>query len=185
MSGLLYRKPRLHASFSRCQVILTSGRLLIFHDSLRKYTGVELHHAHKSICTTLDLRGCYIYSGLLTESDLLYANQTFDSNRPGHHALPRIYPSQDGWTSQDEDNVICFVIWHPLHRNFFRAPKVGEDGQTSNAMFRRVSALGAPGRTVVFKTRSRTERDQWVLSIASEIDRLQEEMPVDIRIVSS
>jgi hypothetical protein len=182
MSGLLYRKPRRHGSFSRCHVILTAGRLLVFQDSLRTHAGIELPHTHKALRTTLDLHDCYIYSGPLTEYDLLYANQTFDSNRPGHPMLPRIYPSQDNWTSQDEDTAICFVIWHPLRKSLFRAPEIKEDGRRSNVL-RQVSALDVLGRTIVFKTRSRIERDRWVLSIGSEIDRLQEETPVDIRVV--
>ncbi|KAL1986103.1 hypothetical protein VTN96DRAFT_7000 [Rasamsonia emersonii] len=183
MSGQLYRKPRRHSTFKRCHVILNSGgRLLIFQDTLRTWTGVGIPHIHKELVATMDLRDCYIYSGLLTESDLLYANQTFDSNRPGHHALPRIYLSQDGWTSRDEDTAICFVIWHPLRKSLFRTTEVKEGGRTSR-LLRQVSTLGVPGRSVVFKARSRMERDRWVLSIESEIDRLQEERGEDVRIV--
>ena len=36
----------------------------------------------------------------------------------------------------------------------------------------RVSQLGATGRSVVFKARSRAERDRWVLAIQVEIERL-------------
>jgi Pleckstrin homology domain len=182
MSGLLYRKPRRRATFGRCHVVLTAGQLLIFQDSLRKYTGAEIPHTHKTLHATLDLRDCYIYSGLLTEVDLLYSNQTFDSNHPGHRALPRVYPSQGSWTSQDEDTAICFAIWHPLRKSLFRATEATEDGRTSNIL-RRVSALGVTGRTAIFKARSRTERDRWVLSIEAEIDRLQEERREEIRVV--
>ena len=38
---------------------------------------------------------------------------------------------------------------------------------------RQVTSLGVPGRSIVFKTRSRSERDRWVMSIATEIERLQ------------
>ncbi|KAL1963057.1 hypothetical protein VTN77DRAFT_8703 [Rasamsonia byssochlamydoides] len=184
MSGQLYRKPRRHSTFKRCHVMLTAGgQLLIFQDTLRRWTGVEIPHIHKELVATMDLRDCYIYSGLLTESDLLYANQTFDSNRPGHHALPRIYLSQDGWTSRDEDTAICFVIWHPLRKSLFRAPEA--TGGRTGRMLRQVSTLGVPGRSVVFKARSRVEKDRWVLSIESEIDRLQEERGEDVRVVSS
>ena len=184
MSGLLYRKPRRHGSFARCHVILTAGQLRIFQDTLRKRTGVEIPHVHKELTTTLDLQDCYIYSGLLTEYDLLYRNQTFDSNHPGHHALPRVYLSQDGWTTQDEDTAICFAIWHPLRKTLFKPPK-REDGASADSLLRRVSSLGVPGRSVVFKARNRVERDRWVLTIESEIDRLQQERGEDLRIISS
>lgn len=181
MSGYLYRKPRRRSTFHRCQVICTSGQLLFFQDTVRQCNGVEIPHIHKERVAALDLQDCYIYSGLITENDLLYTNQTFDNNYPGHHALPRIYLTQDGWTSRDEDKAICFVIWHPTRKSLFRASEV--KGGKTNRMLRRVSALGVPGRTVVFKARSRLERDRWVSCIESEINRLQEEKGEDVRIV--
>ncbi|KAL2003846.1 hypothetical protein VTN02DRAFT_2063 [Thermoascus thermophilus] len=183
MSGQLYRKPRRHATFTRCNVILTAGKLLIFSSALRKRNGVEIPHIHQELSTTLDLSDCYIYSGLLTENELLYRNRAFDSSRPGRNTLPRVYLSTDGWTSSDEDTAICFVIWHPLRKSLFRAAEETEGGRTRQTL-RQVSTLGAPGRSVVFKTRSRVERDRWVLSIESEIDRLQEEQGEDIRVIS-
>ncbi|OKL62927.1 hypothetical protein UA08_01501 [Talaromyces atroroseus] len=181
ISGYLYRKPRRHSTFHRCQVICTSGQLLVFQDVLRKLNGVEIPHIHKERVATLDLQNCYIYSGLITEKDLLYTNQTFDNNYPGHHALPRIYLAQDGWTSRDEDTAVCFVIWHPIRKSLFRASEV--KGNKTNRILRRVSALGVPGRTVVFKARSRLERDRWVACIESEINRLQDQQGEDVRIV--
>lgn len=182
MSGHLFLKPRRHSTFKRCDVILAGGKLLIFHSSLRKRTGVEIPHVHQSLENTLDLEDCYIYSGLMTESDLLYANRTFDSNHPGHHTLPRIYLSSDVYTTCDEDTAITFVVWQPRRKNYFRAEELSKKGKTKQKL-RQVSTLGVPGRTVVFKARSRIERDRWVMSISSEIDRLQEERPEDMRLI--
>ncbi|KAF9893177.1 hypothetical protein FE257_012592 [Aspergillus nanangensis] len=182
MSGQLYRKPRRHATFKRSDVVLAEGKLLIFQSSLRKRNGVEIPHIHASFETSIDLENCYIYSGLITESDLLYSNQTFDSNRPGHRTLPRAYLSSDVFTSSDEDTAITFVVWQPLKKNLFRARELGKRGQTKQTL-RQVSTLGVHGRTIVFKARSRVEKDRWVLSIASEIDRLQEDKPDNIRVV--
>ncbi|PYI26610.1 hypothetical protein BP00DRAFT_406925 [Aspergillus indologenus CBS 114.80] len=183
MSGQLYRKPRRHSTFKRCHVVLMAGKLLIFRTSLRKRNGAEVPHIHHSLETTIDLADCYIYSGLLTESDLLYSNQTFDSNRPGHNSLPRVYLSTDVYTSSDEDTAIAFVIWQPLRRNYFRSREYGTKGEKRQRL-KQVSTLGVHGRTIVFKARSRVEKDRWVLSIASEIDRLQEDWPEDVRIIS-
>ncbi|KAL2855285.1 Pleckstrin homology domain-containing protein [Aspergillus pseudoustus] len=184
MSGLLYKKPRRHATFKRFHVMLTAGKLLIYHSSLRKRSGNEVPHIHYNVESTIDLDNCYIYSGLLTDSDLLYANQTFDSNHPGHGALPRVYLTSDVYTSSDEDTAITFVIWQPLRKNLFRARELGEKGQTRQTL-KQVSKLGTHGRTIVFKARSRVEKDRWVLSIASEIDRLQEGKPEDIRLTTA
>ncbi|KAJ5749306.1 uncharacterized protein N7511_011002 [Penicillium nucicola] len=183
MAGLLYRKPRRRATFNQCHVILTAGKLIIFSSTLRHRNGTEIPHIHEELQSTIELADCYIYSGLLTEDDLLYGNQTFDSNNPGLHALPRVYLDSDTFTSHDEDTAITFVIWQPLKKSYFRAQETGVQGKAKRSI-RHVSTLGKHGRTIVFKARSRVEKDRWVMSISSEIDRLQEEKHEDIRLVS-
>ncbi|KAL4998276.1 Pleckstrin homology domain-containing protein [Aspergillus recurvatus] len=196
MSGLLYKKPRRHATFKRFHVVLAPGKLLMYHSSLRKRNGSEVPHVHCTLESTIDLENCYIYSGLITENDLLYSNQTFDSNHPGHGALPRVYLSSDMYTSSDEDTAITFVVWQPIRKGLFRAREhevgSGENGDGSGSgrvrtrqTLKQVSKLGVHGRTIVFKARSRVEKDRWVLSISSEIDRLQEGKVEDVRLTSS
>ena len=201
ISGLLYRKPRRHSTFQRCGVILTGGQLLIFQASVRRLTGAQIKHTHQEKMQSIDLKDCYIYSGLITQDDLLYQNQTFDSNRPGIHALPRVY-REDGWTSIDDDTMTCFVVWHGLRKSWFRAlvgaeddgkkttktttKKKKEDGSAiaggMRHTLRQVSRLGVPGRSIVFKCRSRAERDHWVMSGGLEIDRLQQQMDEEVRV---
>ncbi|KAL8738266.1 MAG: hypothetical protein Q9190_008024, partial [Brigantiaea leucoxantha] len=166
MAGVLYRKPRRHTTFHRCGVILCHGHLLIFHGALRKRTGEAVPFIQHEREDSIPLANCYVYSGLVTEGDLLYQNRTFDANHPGHHALPRVY-LEDGWTSTDEDTMTTFVVWQPRRRSFFKEAKEG------GGRLRYVSRLGVPGRSIVFKARSRVERDHWVMSIGMEIDRLQ------------
>ncbi|KAI9695694.1 MAG: hypothetical protein M1820_008457 [Bogoriella megaspora] len=185
MSGVLFRKPRLHSVFSRCTVILCPGQLLIFQDAARTRSGREERQIQHDRIGAIDLQGCYLYSGLVTENDLLYQNRTFDANKPGHGALPRRYA--DGWTSSDGDTACCFVIWHGKKKNLFRAP--GDTGESKGKpgseqqkqRFKLVSSLGVPGRSIVFKTRSRAEKDHWVMSIAGEIERLHS--GEDVRLV--
>ncbi|OCK77621.1 hypothetical protein K432DRAFT_427866 [Lepidopterella palustris CBS 459.81] len=189
LSGILYRKPRIHAAFSRCSVILTSGHLLIFQDVLRSRTGKELTHIHHDRIASFDLKDCYIYSGLITESDLLYQNQTFDANKPGHHALPRIY-LEDAWTSTDEDVMTTFVVWHGKQKSWFRSEIEGiSEGrgevaanERKRSKIKRVTKLGATGRSAVFRARSRAERDHWVLGIQNEIERIHGGIGEDFRI---
>jgi len=191
MAGVLFRKPRRHTTFTRCHVILSAGHLLIFQDTLRESSGRKLVHSHLERLGSVDLKGCYLYSGMLTENDLLYQNQTFDANMPGHHALPRIY-LEDAWTSTDEDAMTTFVIWHANSKSWFRSSELADDVRTaerSNSIndhgevdmstkgrtktkLTRVSQLGVKGRSVVFKARSRAERDHWVLAIQIEIERM-------------
>ncbi|KAI9696733.1 MAG: hypothetical protein M1836_005095 [Candelina mexicana] len=180
MSGVLYRKPRRHATFTRCGVILCHGNLIIFQDSLRKRTGEQVPHIHHERRSIIDLKDCYTYSGLITEGDLLYQNQTFDSNNPGHHPLPRVY-LEDGWTSSDEDSMTCFVVWQARKKSYFKSSEVSFGGRQRQRL-RKVSQLGVPGRSIVFMTRSRAERDHWVMSIGIEIERLQQ--AEEIRVIS-
>ncbi|MCJ1395818.1 hypothetical protein MMC18_008704 [Xylographa bjoerkii] len=180
MAGSLYRKPRMHSTFKRCSVILCHGRLLVFEETLRKHTGKEIPHILHERQDVLELKDTYIYSGMITKGDLLYQNQTFDSNHPGHHALPRVYLN-DSWTSSDEDTTTCFVIWQGQKKSLFMANPLTGDGRMTRRL-RYVSRLGVPGRSIVFKARSRAERDQWVIHIGMEIERLQQ--AEEIRVVA-
>ena len=201
MSGSLFLKPRRHATFNRCSVILCYGKLLIFRDAVRTRSGRALPHVHHDRASSLDLKECYLYSGVLVEDDLLYQNHTFDQNRPGHNALPRIFV-EDDWTSVDEEYMTCFVLWHGKRRSFFRSPggddgdddnnnyKHGGDGRNSIAAsdsrrsrLKLVSQLGVAGKSIVFKCRSRAERDHWVMAISLEIERLQQSE--DVRIMDN
>ncbi|OJD23260.1 hypothetical protein ACJ73_05385 [Blastomyces percursus] len=180
MSGTLYCKPRRRSTFTACNVILTEGRILTFQSLIRKFfSGEEIPHTHHEREWVLDLHDCYIYSGLITDSDLLYQNHTIDTNLPSQHASPRLYLN-DGWTSSDEDVATCFVLWQNARKTVFRSQEERGDG-AGERKWKRVSTLGVPGRSIVFKTRSRTERDMWVLAIETEIDRLQQ--LEDLRIV--
>ena len=182
MSGVLYYKPRRHTTFVRSGVILCHGRLLIFQGITRTSTGQEIKHIQHNRTNSIRLQDCYIYSGLITGDDLLYQSESFDSAHPGHNALPKVYLS-DGWTSQDEDTMTCFVIWQPRNKSWFKAnEEETSDGKTKQKL-RHVSRLGATGRSIVFITRSRAERDHWVMSIGMEIERLQ--AGEDIRVVDN
>lgn len=167
-SGPLYSKPRLHGTFRQMQCLLIPGSLILFQDALRTVRGKIVPHIHHEKVQHIDLSNCYLYSGLLTENDLLYHNRTFDADSPGHHALPRIWPS-DGWDNFDEDVMTCFVLWRPSGKSWFR-----EAGEGQRARLRRVSTLGKKGNRVVFRARSRAERDLWVVAIAAEIERIRE-----------
>ncbi|EEH06995.1 PH domain-containing protein [Histoplasma capsulatum G186AR] len=181
MSGLLYCKPRRRSAFTACNVILTEGQILCFQSLIRKLSGEETPHTHHEREWVLDLHDCYIYSGLITNSDLLYQNRTIDTNLPSQHASPRVYTT-DGWTSSDEDIATCFVLWQNSRKSVFRSQaKQGEAGERTKK-WKKVSTLGVPGRSIVFNTRSRAERDMWVLMIETEINRLQQ--LEDVRIVS-
>lgn len=171
MSGNLYLKARRRATFERCQIILAGGKMHIFQATVRKSTGAEVQHIHQEKVQEVDLRDCYVYSGLIVEDDLLYQNKTFDANHPGMAATPRVY-TDDGWTSRDVDVMTCFVVWMNRRKGWFRTG--GEKDTGKRARLKRVRQLGVPGRGMVFKCRSRVERDHWVLNVSCEIERVVE-----------
>ena len=164
MAGVLYRKASKHATFKRYYVIACHGKILIFHNGMRQRNGAETPHIHNHKRQEIALDDAYVYSGIITENELLYQNQTFDSNHPGRHAVPRVY--EDGWMSSDEDAMTCFVVWHGSKKSFVKS-------SSQEGRLKRVSALGRTGKSIVFKARSRQERDIWVMAIAVEIERLQ------------
>ena len=184
MSGLLYRKRKRRSTFQRCGVILAGGKLLIYQAALRKRTGAQIKHIHVEKQEVVDLKDCYVYSGLVVEDDLLYQNKTFDANHPGMASLPRVY-LEDGWTSSDVDVMTCFVVWRNTRKGWFRTTSekenTGDEQGGKRAKITRVAQLGVPGRGMVFKCRSRAERDHWVLSVASEIERVVEEEDMERR----
>ncbi|KAK6537636.1 hypothetical protein TWF694_011810 [Orbilia ellipsospora] len=165
-SGNLYQKKTRHATFQKYYVVACHGKLMVFNNTIRRYTGEALDSVHQEKRQEVSLRDAYVYSGIATESQLLYQNQTFDSNNPGRHALPRVY--EDGWMSTDEDVMTCFVVWHGAKRTSIKS----KDGEGKRAKVKRVTALGSAGKSMVFKARSRQERDLWVMAIGVEIERL-------------
>jgi hypothetical protein len=196
LAGVLYHKLQRYAAFVRYHVILGHGQLLVFENALRKRTGIELPFSHHERHSHIDLSTCYIYSGLITESDLPQQSQSFDSNHPGRHALPRVY-GENGWTSSDEDLMTSFVVWHNPKKSFFRSSlsssssaSHGDDERTQGGLRKRttlkqVSQLGKEGKAMIFKARSRAERDLWVMAIAGEIERLQEHAGDEYRLVDT
>lgn len=153
--------------------------MLIYQASLRKGTGEQISYIHQDKQLVVDLKDCYVYSGLIVEDDLLYQNRTFDANHAGMLAsTPRVYLN-DNWTTSDVDVMTCFVVWMNRRKGWFRsvtAATAGNDqdqGKTpkgeTRSKLKRVAQLGVPGRGMVFKCRSRAERDLWVTSVSTEI----------------
>lgn len=194
MDGQLYCKPFRNTTFERYNALLTEGKLILFESVVRSHRNAAVPHTFVERKREISLRDCYVYSGLITDHDLLYHNTGFDSHTARPQVAPRIY-LDDGWTSSDEDTARSFVIWINTRKTIFResteigpaaAGSADGDGSERNngwQRWRRVAALGTPGLSVVFKARSRAERDKWVLALETEIDRWQQEE--DFRLVGN
>ena len=185
-AGAAYVKTRLRGAFELRFCVLVPGALMMFEAARRGAGGRARPHVHRARTATIALKGCYLYSGLLTEADLVYHDRGapgMDAAAPGHHAVPRVWPA-DGWDGWDEDVMACFVLWRPGGRSWFRGHVQGDDagdGEGRGTRLKRVSALGKKGNRVVFRARGRAERDRWVLALAGELERAARE--VEVRIV--
>jgi O-methyltransferase involved in polyketide biosynthesis len=83
--------------------------------------------------------------------------------------------------------MTTFVVWHGKSKSWFRAEEGAGGGEKSakdgkRKTLKRVAKLGSKGRSVVFRARSRAERDHWVLAIQNEIEKVQRGRNEDFRI---
>ena len=192
MSGPLYRKADKRAAFQRCFGLLCGGRLLLFQHELSAFAKEAPPRAYARKVGTVKLINCYLYSGLVVEGTAKETKDKTapladigppDASRPGQHVLPRVY-REDGCTSADEDYMTCFVLWKASSRALFRSksakPTTESDEEKPEhksgkikTRLRYISRLGVPGKSIIFRARSREERDRWVMALRLEIERSQ------------
>lgn len=187
--GILYQKPKRHATFCKYLVVLLPRFLMLYNCFNRSTTGFAKAVIDYNHYLTIPIEDCYIYSGATTEPDLLKRDRTFDELNPGSHTLPRAYG--DGWRSTENETSRCFTLWFGKKRAMYLKKRTDEVGitdadnqpMTENErdqknfeknpnLIHMASRLGVSGKSMVFMARSRQERDLWVLSIYYELERL-------------
>lgn len=183
--GILYQKPKKHATFSKYVVVLIPGFLLFydfFHRSTTGFAKEVIDHRHY---LTISISDCYIYSGSTTKLDLLTRSGKVEELNAQSRTLPRAY--SDGWTSSEDESMRCFTLWFGKKRAMFnRTEKANvktpnepriidekENLEKNPNPFQTVSRLGVSGKAMVFMARSRQEKNLWVLSILYELERLR------------
>ena len=175
MRGSLYAKFRRRQTFHNFSAVLTSQTLIIYEQTARSIRGLALPRIHHKKTRSIDLRHCYVYSGLMVDSELMYQTTTLDPHL-GYRVLPKMF--KDGWTSVDDDlSYVCllrcwlvrcaFVVWHGQRRFTFQK----QDQQNANGDKHKIASVGLPGNIIVFMARSRLERDMWVSALGQEISR--------------
>lgn len=80
--------------------VLTSRTLIVYEHTVRSIRGIAQPRIHYKKLRSIDLRHCYVYSGLMVDSELMYQTTTLDPHL-GYRVLPKVY--WDGWTSVDDD----------------------------------------------------------------------------------
>ncbi|KAK6455318.1 Pleckstrin homology domain-containing protein [Scheffersomyces xylosifermentans] len=184
MSGYLYQKSKKHANFNKFFVILCPGFIILYSLFKRsKATGVWKDNSLFEHYLTIPISTCYIYSGTSTELDLLNRQKDVDPRSPGRHSLPRLYA--DGWKSSDEEAMRCFTLWFGRKRKITGREKaissydssfktdvsLRNSTQKNPGLTKLIGKLGFTGKSIVFMTRSRQEREIWTGKILCEIDR--------------
>lgn len=174
MRGILYQKATRHTSFRRFYVILCHGHLILYTVYYRSPKGDVKHWADHRLFQTIPLDNCYVYSGPITQSDLKVGRESwFDRSNPGSNAIPRVYP--DGWKSAEDESYRCFVLW------FGKKTQLAQDADKGVKF---VNKLGVHGTPMTFLTRSRQERDLWVLALNNEIERVVDTATQDINLTT-
>lgn len=181
--GVLYQKPKKHSTFTKYLVVLVPGFLILYKLFKKNVTGFSRDVVNYKHYLTLSVADCYLYSGATSKVDLLNRRDKIQELASQSKSLPRAYP--DGWRSLEDESARCFTLWFGKKRAILATPRKvrSEKGnqqkldshknfESNPSVFRMVTRLGVSGKSMVFMARSRQERNLWVLSISSEVERL-------------
>jgi hypothetical protein len=129
-----------------------SGNLLQFHVTPHS----ALHSREKRTINLLDAYVCSGYFAALTlPKDQYNANVS---------STPRRYG--DGLEADDPEEDMLFIIWYRP------APAVVDEKTSSKRPKLHHPALSAKRKVVVFRTRSKLERDAWCWALNCEIEKM-------------
>lgn len=165
MKGYVFQKEHKYASFHKYYAVLTHAGLLLYQPVVRRASGAIKPKMNMKKVHSVSIDDCYVYSGPITNNDLLQRDKALDPENPGRHELPRVY--EDGWKSSEEETTRCFVIWYGIKRPYASAVS----NSSGAAVAKYVSRLGEGGKSMVFLVRSRQERDLWVAALNIAISR--------------
>lgn len=174
-TAYLYIKHKKHANFSKYFVVLSPGYMVIFTLFQRsKISGAWKKTAYFKHYLTIPLGQCYVYSGDATWYDLV---ESSNDAEPGKNDIPRSYP--DGWKSSEEDAQRCFTLWLGHKRRIKKDSialsdcrrSMGADAAKNPGMTKMFKKFGFGAKKIVFLTKSRQEREEWVYKILLEMNR--------------
>lgn len=170
MKGMLYHKTRTHGTFKLYHAVLCHGHLILYDVYRRTLGGIPMDKVDYERFRDIPLKEAYVYSGNIAESDILTRDEM--SDLVSDKVVPRIY--KDGWKSAESETLRCIILWFP------RKKAVTTNSATK---LRTVNRLGVSGHRYIFVARSRQEKEQWVMALSHEIEKLVEPDFADINIV--
>ncbi|KAF8225870.1 hypothetical protein L208DRAFT_1503595 [Tricholoma matsutake] len=152
--GKAFMRRGLHGQYKLIQLFLVTGHLVMF----RITPGSSLHLAMRRT----NLLDAYVCSGY-------FAALALPEGQYDPTTSPEARRYQDGLETDDPEEDILFMVW------FRRQPSVVEKASlpgSTTGMPNTVPALSAKGNVLVFRTRSKLERDAWCWALNSEIERV-------------
>ncbi|KAK9467251.1 Pleckstrin homology domain-containing protein [Lipomyces arxii] len=178
MKGSLFLKIRKETTFNLSYVVICHGHIVVYEEQSRAANGVEIPKIYHKKRDLIPLQECYVYSGIMTESDLIQANSMNIGAAPGMYSLPRIY--RDGTTASDDEYSRCFVLWRAKTTKVLLPQDANRSFRSKHAKtagsnkFYSVGRMGTAGTPLIFMARSRMEKELWVSVLTDEIGRIQE-----------
>ena len=144
---------RISISLNRLvHLVLVSGNLVQFHVTPKS----TLHPRQKRIINLLDAYVCSGYFAALTLPK--------DQYNPNASSMARRYG--DGLEADDPEEDMLFILWYRP------APAVVDEKSSSTGSKVHHPKLSAKRKVVVFRTRSRLERDAWCWALNCEIEKM-------------
>lgn len=139
------------------QMFLSSGHLVQYHVTPKS----SLYQRRPKTINLLDAYICSGYFAALTLPDGQYS--------PSAPTAPRRY--QDGLEADDLEEDMLFMVWYRPQASVAAAKDSlgGESGVANQAS---VPALSAKRKLMIFRTRSKLERDAWCWALNCEIEKI-------------
>ncbi|KAF8840746.1 hypothetical protein BDN67DRAFT_1002755 [Paxillus ammoniavirescens] len=152
-AGRVFARKGLRGQYKLVQLFLVSGSLIGFHVSPKS----ALHHRRLKEISLLD---AYVCSGYLAA--LALRRSEYGPESPN---LPRRY--DDGLETEQPEEDVLFVIWYRKPPSPSQSCTKASHGSTAP-----IPALSANHKIVVFRARSKVERDAWCWALGCEIDKV-------------
>lgn len=148
---------------SLVQMFLTSGHLVQYHITPKS----SLHRRRSKKINLLD---AYVTSGYFAALQLPEGQYNAAAT-----SVPRRY--QDGLEADDPEEDMLFVVWYRPQAPVIKGPAAvtppAKTRESDNSQGQGgVPSLSAKRKLVVFRTRSKLERDAWCWAINAEIEKL-------------
>ncbi|THH16545.1 hypothetical protein EW146_g4095 [Bondarzewia mesenterica] len=155
-TGRVFVRKGLRGSYKHVQLFIVSGHLIQYH-----MKADSVHHRRQG--RAINLLDAYTASGV-------FAAQSLPSGQYRANGPPMARRYQDGLENDDAEEDTLFVLYYYPH-----SVGAGVDGievQAKGKDEAPIPKLSAERKLMVFRTRSRVERDVWCWALNTEIEKL-------------